>query len=490
MKVLFIFKSENFLAPIGLCVVSAIVCREGHESFLAEVNSQDVLSCVAELKPDVVAYSSSTGEAKHYLRINRKIKEKFPEIFTIMGGPHPTFFPEMINESTLDCVCQGEGEGALADILKALSVGRNIDDIPNIITKRNLRLSRNRVRHLIEDLDSLPFPDYGLLYDNTPMGNYPLKNFMIGRGCPYQCTYCFNPAWNKLYQGKGKIIRRHSVDYVIEDIERVMRKWPLSNVKFYDDIFTYEADDWLVDFATKYKKRIGLPFFILTRADLLTEDMVKLLKYAGCRTISMSIEAGNPEVRNNLLKRNMTDEQIIKAHLLCKKYGIRTFTNCIIALPNTNINYDIESINLSIKCKVDWVEYLIFHPYPGTTLGNQVINMGIYTPDYDKMHTSYMHHSPLKCFSKREKNAQMNISALGAVATVIPSLKNLIVNRLIYWPHNKFFTIAYYLIKMWIIRHKIYETKTSFAESIKIYLRSFRQEFFRHEKSDLITENE
>jgi radical SAM superfamily enzyme YgiQ (UPF0313 family) len=93
MKVLFVFKSENFLAPIGLCVVSAIVRREGHESFLAEVNSQDVLSRVAELKPDVVAYSSSTGEAKHYLRINRKIKEKFPEIFTIMGGPHPTFFP-------------------------------------------------------------------------------------------------------------------------------------------------------------------------------------------------------------------------------------------------------------------------------------------------------------------------------------------------------------------------------------------------------------
>lgn len=177
MKILFVFKSENFLAPIGLCVISAIVRQEGHEAFLTEVNSENTLERIAKLKPDVVAYSASTGEAKHYLRIDRKIKERFPEIFTIMGGPHPTFFPEMINESTLNCVCQGEGEGALADILKALSVGKIIDNIPNIITKRNLRLSRNAVRHLIEDLDSLPFPDYGLLYDNTPMGRYPLKNF-------------------------------------------------------------------------------------------------------------------------------------------------------------------------------------------------------------------------------------------------------------------------------------------------------------------------
>lgn len=489
MKVLFVFKSENFLAPIGLCVISAIVRQEGHEPFLAEVNSENVLEKVSRLKPDIVAYSSSTGEAKHYLRINRKIKEKFPEIFTIMGGPHPTFFPEMINESALDCICQGEGEGALADIFLALPYGESLNDISNIITKANLEYNKNKVRHLIEDLDSLPFPDYALLYDNTPMGNYPLKNFMIGRGCPYYCTYCFNPAWNKLYQGKGRIIRRHSVDYVIEDIERVKKRWPLSNVKFYDDIFTYRPDDWLMEFASKYKKRIALPFFILTRADLLTEEMVKLLKFAGCRTISMSIEAGNQEVRNKLLKRNMTDEQIVKAHLLCEKYDIRTFTNCIIGLPDTRISHDIESIDLSVKCKVDWVEYLIFHPYPGTELGNQVINTGMYTPDYNKMHTSYMHHSPLNCFSKEEKNVQMNISALGAVATVIPFLKNLIVKWLIYRPHNKLFTIIYFLIKMRIIRGKIYQTKTSFAESLRIYLRSFRQEFFRHEKSDSADED-
>lgn len=484
MKVLFIFKSENFLAPIGLCIISAIARQEGHLTFLSEMNTEDPLERIAQLKPDVVAYSSSTGEAKHYLRLNSRIKERFPHIFTIMGGPHPTFFPEMLHHTTLDAICIGEGEGAFADVLRAVSLRRSVQNIPNIYTKTGNGWS---VRNLVEDLDSLPHPDYSLLYDNTPMGSYPLKNFITSRGCPYSCTYCFNHAWNKIYSGHGKALRRHCVEYVIEDIERVKEKWSLSNVKFYDDIFSYSADAWLEEFSRKYRERIGLPFFILTRADLLTEDMVKLLKYAGCRTISMSIEAGNSEVRNNLLKRNMSDEQIIEAHRFCEKYDIITFTNCIVGLPGTSIKNDIESIDLSIKCKVDWVEFLIFYPYPKTELGERCIQLGMYTPDYDRMHTSYMYSSPLNCFSEKEKNVHRNLSALGALAVVLPKFRNLIVNHLIWWRHNRLFTFIFYIVKMYVIRKKIYVTKTSFRNSMRIFLRSLRQELFRHESKDLIS---
>ena len=483
MKILFIFKSENFLAPIGLCMISAIARQEGYQTYLCEMNSEDSLKYIIQLKPEIVAYSACTGEHKHYININRKIKERFPEIFTIMGGPHPTFFPEMIHQTTLDATCIGEGERAFVDILRAIASRRNIQDIPNIYTKTSNGWS---VRNLVEDLDSLPHPDYSLLYDNTPMGSYPLKNFITSRGCPYSCTYCFNPAWNKIYSGHSKVLRRHSVEYVVEDIEYVKEKWPLSCVKFYDDIFSYCADVWLEEFAHKYRKRIGLPFFILTRADLLTEDIVKLLKYAGCRTISMSIEAGNPEVRNNLLKRNMSDEQIINAHRLCARYGIKTFTNCIIGLPQTSVKNDIESIDLSIKCKINWAEFLIFYPYPKTELGERCNQLGMYTSDYDRMHTSYMHSSPLNCFTEEEKNVHRNLSVLGALAVVLPKFRNLIVNHLIFWRHNIFFTLIYYVIKMYIIRKKIYVTKTSFLNSICIFIRSLKQEIFRHEKKDSV----
>jgi len=479
MKVLFIFKSENFLAPLGLCSISAIARSKGHEVHLCEMNTRDPLLAAGRLKPQIIAYSSSTGEAKHYLKVNQKIKKELPSSFTIMGGPHPTFYPEVINEGSLDAVCIGEGELAFADLLDKISLHEPFEGLPNIATRRNP--VNSAVRNLVEDLDTLPLPDYSLLYDSTAMGSYPLKSIITSRGCPYSCTYCFNHAWEKLYAGKGKAARRHSVGYVIDEIKYVKSKWPLSCVKFYDDIFTYTADAWLEDFSKRYKREVGLPFFILTRADLLNEDMVRLLKYAGCRTISMSIESGNPGIRNNLLKRNMSDEDIILAHRLCRKYGIFTFTNCIIGLPGSGIGNDIESVDLSIKAQIDWAEFPIFHPYPKTELGESTIKEGLYTPRYERMHTSYQYKSPLNCFNEKEKNAQMNLSVLGAVAIAFPRMRNLIVRRLIYIRHNVFFTLLYYLVKTYVFRKKIYVTRTNPLNSLRILLRSLRQEWFRHE---------
>ncbi|MCX5694754.1 MAG: radical SAM protein [Candidatus Omnitrophica bacterium] len=479
MKILFIFKSENFIVPIGLCAISAVARKQGHQVYLCETNSSDPLKLISQVKPDILGFSSSTGEAKHYFRLNSAIKQNFPDVFTIMGGPHPTFYPEMIQGNSFNAICVGEGEEAFADLLQAVEENKSTDNIPNIVTKNNLKVFT--LRNLIDDLDSLPLPDYSLLYDNTPLGKYPLKSIITSRGCPYDCTYCFNSAWRKLYQGKGRSVRRHSVDYVIDEILSVKSRWPLSFVKFYDDIFAYSADDWLEEFSQKYKNKINLPFFILTRADLLTEDMVRLLKNAGCHTISMSIESGNYEIRKNLLKRTMSDEQIINAHLICDKYRIYTFTNCVIGLPNTTLQNDIESLELSLKSKVTWAEFPIFYPYPGTELGQKTVDSGVYSFDFEKMHTSYQHESLLNCFTKKEKNAQMNLALLGPVVIVFPLLKNLVLKYLIFIKHNPVFTFSYYLTKMYILRKKIYVTKTNLWTSFCIFIRSLRQEWFRHE---------
>jgi len=477
MKILFVFKSHDFMVPRGLSIISAIARQKGHDTYLCEMNSENPLERITQLQPDIIAYSSMSGESKHYTQVNKAIKNKFPNLFTIMGGPHATFFPEVIDSSTLDAICIGEGDEAFEDVLDNLSAGKSVEGIANVRTRNGA----TPVRDAIPDLDSLPFPDYSLFYDNIPvMGKAPLKSIMASRGCPYNCTYCFNARWKEIYRGHGKVVRRHSVDYVMEDIERVRSKWPLSCVKFYDDVFVYSVDDWLEEFCRKYKKQIGLPFFILTRYDLLTEDMVKLLKEAGCRTISMSIEAGNPEIRNNVLKRKMSDEQILEASLLCDKYGIYTFTNAILALPGSTLKDDIRSIDLAIEAKSTWAEFACFYPYPGTELGDQTIQMGLYSPVYSHMHTSYQNYSMLSSFSDTEKRVQRNLGVLGPVAAAFPRLRNLILNHMAYWPYNQFFVFMYWVVKSYVLRRKIYYTKTNLWQSLRIYARSFKQEFFRH----------
>jgi len=97
------------------------------------------------------------------------------------------------------------------------------------------------------------------------------------------------------------------------------------------------------------------------------------------------------------------------------------------------------------------------------------------------MHTSYQFISPLNCFSDEEKRLQRNLGLLGSVALVMPRLRNLIVHRLLRLPPNRFFTFLYFLVKQYAFRRKIYVTKTSLWNSVRIFLRSvLRQDIFRH----------
>lgn len=484
LKCLFVLHDVGFIAPIGIQYLSAIARKREWDVKLAVMAREDVLSIVNSWEPDVVAYSTCTGEHKHYNRFNMQLKEARPGLWTIMGGPHPTFFPDTLFDDHLDAICMGEGEGAFDDFLQIVEVGgQRIEHIPNLKTK----YAHNPPRHLVENLDKLEVPDVSLFYgppDNwSDMGANNLKSFITGRGCPYNCTYCFNHAWKKLYKGKGKFVRRHSVDYILDLLKYVKENYPLAVVKFYDDVFAFSLDDWLIEFGERYPREIGLPFYILNRADLLTEDITRVLKHAGCTTISMSIEAGQEHIRNNMLKRNMSNDQIWDAFALCRKYGIMTFSNTMLGLPGTTIEDDFYSIEFNIDLGVDYGEFPVFYPYPGTDLGDYAIQRGMFHGDFDRMAKFYMGRSPLSTFTEQEKNIHSNLALLGMVAIVKPKLWPIIklLSRL---PHTKFinklYTIIYQIVKTFMIR-KIYPTNMSWREFLPVLWESFRQEFLKHE---------
>ena len=215
--------------------------------------------------------------------------------------------------------------------------------------------------------------------------------------------------------------------------------------------------------------------------------MVKLLKAAGCRTVSMSIEAANPQLREKVLRRRMDEQALVRAHLLCERYGLYTFTNCIIGLPDSTLEDDLASLDLSLRCKVDWAEFLTYHPYPGTVLGDETLRRGLYDQDYARMHTSYQHSSPLNCFTSQHKNRLRNLAVLGPVVVVLPILRP-VLPYFLGLRHRAWSTVLYYFAKMFVLRRKIYVTKTSWLQSLLIFWRSLRQEFFRHERRDDVAE--
>jgi radical SAM superfamily enzyme YgiQ (UPF0313 family) len=458
MKILFIIKEE-------IAVLADGKLTETIESF----------------KPDLAAFSAKTGEHKYYIAANDAVKRINENIYTVIGGPHATFFPDIITKHPFDALCVGEGDDAWPELLEAVEKGTPVEEIDNILTKKNYTPETATViRPRKRELDTLPDLDRDLVYRSTRLGRFPMRSFMAGRGCPYKCTYCFNHIYNKLYKGKGKLYSRYSVDRLCAELRELKETYPTQYIKFYDDIFVMKDDEWLDEFAEKFPKEVGLPFHCLMRANLITEPLLLKLKKAGLGSISMSIESGNAHIRDVLLKRNMSEEVMLDAFKLCEKHNIPTFSNTIFAIPGSSIKEDIEGLDLNIKAKVTFGEFPVFFPYPKTELGEYSIEQGYFDGDFDKLHMNYQTDSPLNCFSEKEKRMQVNLSLLATVCLLFPSMRNITVNLLIKLPLTKLYFVMYYFTKAYLIKTKIYPMKFSIFDSLRTFYESFVLERFKH----------
>ncbi len=377
MKTLLITKPFK-IEPLGQLYIASSIKKEGHDVRLA-LTSENLEKKVGEYKPDFIGYSIMTGDQDFYDGINRRLKNKY-DFFSIAGGPHPTFFPEMFEKSSFDALCIGEGEETIKGIL------------------RNPKKKVYGVRNLIKNLDDIPFPDRELVSKYPGVG---IQHFIASRGCPFSCSYCFNESWAKLYKEKGKRVRFRSVDNLLDEVEQVAEKFPTRFVYFQDDTFILDKK-WLKEFAEKYKERINLPFHCHTRANLVTADIVNDLKNAGCYSVHVAAEAGNEEVRRNILNRNMTNSQILNAMELFRGVGIKTMLQNILGLPFTTLKNDMETLELNIECKPDYAWASIFQPYPKTELGERCIKEGVYTGDFSDLGDNFFDCSRLNIENKNE----------------------------------------------------------------------------------------
>jgi anaerobic magnesium-protoporphyrin IX monomethyl ester cyclase len=265
MRFLLIEKQIDY-APLGLLYLSSTLRRAGHEVRLAVAAAEDPVAVARQWEPDVVGYSVYTGSQAYYRDLNLQIKAALPGVVSVFGGPHPTYFPEFVEEPGVDAVCLGEGEGAILDLAAALEQGGPLANIDNWWFKSDGEVERNPLRPLEDDLDRLPFPDRELLFDRDSLTRQSgIKHFITSRGCPYDCTYCFNHALGELYRGKGRRLRQASVGRVIEEVRGVRARYPMQFVVFLDDLFIVHVE-WLRELAERFPAEVGLPFFCNVRA--------------------------------------------------------------------------------------------------------------------------------------------------------------------------------------------------------------------------------
>lgn len=467
MRILFVDFSKNIYDKHPVYTLSAILKKNGHTvKYLAHENTHKSQQFFQNYQPELVLYSLFSSEIFMAVDFDRELKKYF-SFHSIAGGPGPTYDRKEIKDSTIDAVGVGEAELAIIHYIEN-------GFIPNQnIFPRNGSTDRNYFP--MADLDTLPFPDREVIYEQDAfLKNMPSKQFMAGRGCPYHCTYCHNHAFIKEFEEAGPKFRYKTVDYLIAEIKDVVSKYPLQNIVFQDDVFILDKK-WLREFCDKYPKEVGLPFTCNIRANLINDDIVKLLKDSGCVGASWSIESGNDHIRNKILYRNMSRKVILRAAELLNKYGLRHRTGNILGIPGETYEEMLETLEINIEVQPYLAMAYTFVPFPGLALTEYAVKNGHLSPEL-------VEYIPRTFFKKSvlnfDEDHKDKIERLGFLFPTLVKFPSLYYNKpvfeflmscnsgflkLIYHYSNILYTSRMFKVKM---------TNTEKAQGFLRYLRS------------------
>ncbi len=361
--------SLSFNEPLGIGYLSAYLkmCFPDIEIELFDPKI-DTIDAIKNFCPTFVLYSVMTGQHRECIDRNKRLKKKLDPYISVFGGPHPTYFPEMIHEEGVDIICRGEGEMPLKNLVSSTLSHSDIHHIKGLYVKHDGTIYKNDVDNLIQDLDNLPFPDRDLYYRKSEfLRSYGRKPLVGARGCPFKCSYCYNSALNSIFKGNGKILRCRSPKSVVGEIAVIKSRYDVRFVAFIEDVFSGVRIEWLKEFQERYS-RLNIPFFVSIRAEFIKPEIAKYLRKSGCISASMAIEHGDYEYRKKYLFRNMTNEMLIEGARILESEGIRVASPIMLGLPFSGIEDDLKSLKLVCQANFTHATTAIFQPYPGTAL--------------------------------------------------------------------------------------------------------------------------
>lgn len=320
---------------LGFMYLGAVLREAGHYVRLVQCNGIITLPYVVDTyipHPDFLAYSVTSGNHKWYLEINREIKEKYPHLVSIMGGPHFTFYPEDgENDDTIDYVVQGPGENVIVDIVEGEFKDRKL--VRGWPTKASAQVH--------------PYRD--ILYRYPKFGNSPMKRFIAGRDCPHSCTYCFNHLYHRMYKDcRDSWYQMVGPKEMFRRINAVEHKWGLKLAYFNDDDLARDKA-WIQRFCW-WKKYSRWKFCGSVRADSMSEELAELLGTHGCTFLNIALESSVPATQKLLRRGKLTNQDVVNACRWCAENGIKVRLQNMIGLPVENPLEDaLETLAFNIE---------------------------------------------------------------------------------------------------------------------------------------------
>ena len=334
---------------------------------------------IKEFNPEVIGITTMSFTIIDALETARMAKLINPGVKIVFGGPHVHIFgKETLELGVSDFIVLGEGEKTFHQLIKNLGDEEKLKGIPGLIFyDQNHNLINTGLREFIENLDELPFPDRGLInnkkYFSLLGANNLVTTMITSRGCPYQCSFCDRPQL-------GKRFRARSFKNVVDEIEECLKLYGIKEFLVYDDTFTVDRQR-AIDICNEIIRRgLRITWDIRARVNTVDEELLLLLKKAGCERVHYGVEAGTQKVLN-IFRKGITLEQAEKAFKLTKKAGLQTLGYFMIGNPTETKEDILATIKFAKKINPDYVHITITIPYPATDLYSLALKEGIVDKD-------------------------------------------------------------------------------------------------------------
>jgi radical SAM superfamily enzyme YgiQ (UPF0313 family) len=382
--------NETVYVPLGLISLAAYI-RNDFEVKIVDLRLEklrNLYKIVENQQPLAVGFSMLTGSCiKQIIEAAKEIKKINPETKIIVGGIHPTFFPEQtIKNSALDFVVINEGEESLLELLKVLEANGNFSGILGLGWKNNEgKTIINGQRESFLDMNTLPMPAWDLIdverYSHGLSRNPGEKviDFYTSKGCPYPCAFCYNLNFNR------RKWRAKSAEKAFGELEFLHNKYGINYFIIHDDNFVVDKERALKFAQLIIDKDLKIQYSVDSRVDYFEEEFFGKLKESGLCELRVGCESGSNRILKNVIQKGITVEQTLKAIEIAKKLDLKLILSFVIGWPTETIAERQQTIDLILKIqkihpKAAIYPLWIYIPYPGTPLFKKAVEMGFNQP--------------------------------------------------------------------------------------------------------------
>ncbi|MBM4377382.1 MAG: radical SAM protein [Deltaproteobacteria bacterium] len=307
---------DFYQLPYGLLTIAAEALRAGHQVKVLNLSAYpwaDVERVLELVDADVYGMSCWTANRRGVGYVAEHLRKLRPSAHIVVGGPHASPLPvDMLrHHPAIDTVTVSESEATFLELLERVAAGRDMAGLAGAVYRRRtssgaLAIEEGPTRANLEDIDAL----------EPVQRHFDTHILMTSRGCPWACTFCgAESQWGRGFRG-------HSTPYVLDAIESVLARLPVKMLLIKDDTFTTNKKRVLELCRGIRERKLSFLWSCDTRVDLLTDELLREMRLAGCQRLSLGVESGSPTIIRNVDKKITVDE-ILASTALAKKYGIR-----------------------------------------------------------------------------------------------------------------------------------------------------------------------